>query len=206
MLLDGEIIEIVGPLSSGRSSLLAACLRNVTRRAAVAALVDTDHAFDPASAARAGVDLQRVLWVRCGGHRGAALRAADLLLRSPGFAVVALDLGETPPRLPLTQAFRLRLAARRAGAALVVLASRRVTGAAAAVAVLTSRREVQWAGPGSVPTRLARVATEVRVLRRRGGVRATLGAGGGTVDPPPREPGRGWREHFAPADVQWWVA
>jgi hypothetical protein len=187
MVLEGEITEIVGRLSSGRSSLLAACVRDVTHRGAVVALVDTDHAFDPASAARAGVDLRRVLWVRCGGRRDVALRAADLLLRCPGFALVALDLGETPPRLPLTRAFRLRLAARRTGTALVILASRRVAGAAAALAVETSRRGVRWAGPGRVPTRLARVASEVRVLRRRGDI----------------EPGDGAR---GSSTLRWWAA
>src|SRR5207244_3561627 len=68
----GEITEIVGRPSSGRTSLFTACLRDVTRREAVAALVDAEQAFDPASAARAGVDLRRLLWVRCGGRRDRA--------------------------------------------------------------------------------------------------------------------------------------
>lgn len=174
MMIRGDITEIVGPLSSGRSSLLVAVMRRLTRAGAVAALVDTDHAFDPASAAAAGVDVRRLLWVRCGGCRSTALRAADLLARCPGFALVALDLGESPPRLSLTAAFRLRLAARRTGTALVVLSSRRITGAAAALAVETSRGVVQWAGPGRALTRLARVETRVRVVRRRGDVDAAL--------------------------------
>src|SRR5438045_3884460 len=62
----GTITEIVGELSSGRTSLMTACLRDVTAGGAAAALVDTDAAFDPASAARAGVVLSRLLWVRCG--------------------------------------------------------------------------------------------------------------------------------------------
>src|SRR5438552_12622659 len=73
----GEITEIVGRRSSGRTSLFAACLRGVTRRGAIAALVDADQTFDPVSAARAGVDLRRLLWVRCGGRPDLALRAAD---------------------------------------------------------------------------------------------------------------------------------
>src|SRR3989449_3216939 len=127
-------------------------LRDTTRRGAIAALVDTDQAFDPASAARAGVDLRRLLWVRCSGRRVAALRAADLLVRCPGFALVGLDLGETPPRLPLTLAFRLRLAARRTGTALVILAGRRIAGPGASLALRTTRRALEWTGPASVPT------------------------------------------------------
>lgn len=181
IVLRGEITEIVGSLSSGRSSVLVAGLRDVTRAGAVAALVDVDHAFDPASAAAAGVDLRRLLWVRCDGRRDAALRAADLLTRCPGFALVALDLGESPPRLPLTAAFRLRLAARRSGIALVVLARQRIAGAAAALALETSRGTVQWTGPGRAPTRLARVETRLRVIRRRGGVEAVVGGAGPTT-------------------------
>src|SRR5262249_43086311 len=123
---EGEITEVVGRLSSGRTSLLMALLRRTTRAESAAALVDTDDAFDAMSGARAGIDLDRLLWVRCGRRRDLALRAADLLVRCPGFAVVALDLGEIAPRLSLATAFRLRLAARRSRVALVVLSSRRV--------------------------------------------------------------------------------
>jgi len=104
----GTITEIVGELSSGRTSLMAACLRDVTAGGGMAALVDADGVFDPASAARAGVVLSRLLWVRCGGRRDAALRATDLLARCPGVSLVVLDAGETPPRVSLGAAFRLR--------------------------------------------------------------------------------------------------
>src|SRR5262245_52424524 len=88
----GAITEVVGRLSSGRTSLLMACLREHTQFGAVAALVDTDQAFDPTSAARGEVDLRRLLWVRCSGRRDVALRATDLLVRCPGFALIALDI------------------------------------------------------------------------------------------------------------------
>ena len=161
----GEITEIVGRLSSGRTSLLVTCLGDVTRSGAIAALVDVDETFDPALAARAGVDLRRLLWVRCGGRRDAALRAADLLVRCPGFALIALDLGETVPPFPLTAAFRLKLAVRRAGVALLILARRRIAGAGASLAVETVREGLEWSGPGPAATRLAWMRTQVRVLR-----------------------------------------
>lgn len=170
MFCPGEITEIVGRLSSGRTSLLTSCFRDVTQQGADAALVDTDGAFDPGSAARAGVDLRRLLWVRCDGRRQVALRVADLLVRCPGFALIGLDLGETPPRISLTLAFRLRLAVRRTGTALVILASRRITGAGASLAVRTVRCGLEWTGPGPASTRLARVGTAVEVIRCRGGL------------------------------------
>lgn len=168
MVLPGEIVEIVGRPSSGRTSLLTASLASITGRGAVAALVDTDDVFDPCSAARAGVDVRRLLWVRCGGRRRAAVRATDLLLRCPGFTLVALDVGEVAPRLSFAAAFRLRLAARRTGTALLILAGRRVAGPGASLVLHASRDRLEWSGPPAAPTRLARVTTAVEVLRRRG--------------------------------------
>ena len=168
MIVAGGITEIVGRLSSGRTSLFTACLRDVTQRGALAAIVDSDRAFDPASAARAGVDLSRVLWVCGDGRRDLALRATDLLVRCPGFALVGLDLGETPGHLTLASTYRWKLAVRRTGTALVVIARRRIIGAGAVLAVETRRRGCEWAGPGPTPTRLARIDTDVHILRSGG--------------------------------------
>jgi recombination protein RecA len=164
----GEITEIVGGLSSGRTSHLLACLGEVVDRGEIAALVDTEEIFDPGSAASAGMDLRRLLWVRCGSNRAVALRAADMLVRCPGFALVALDLGEWVPRLTTTMAFRLKFAVRRTDVALLIVGRRRLTGASAALAVETLREGIEWAGPGPAPTRLARVRTTTRVLRAPG--------------------------------------
>ncbi len=163
----GEIAEIVGRLSSGRTSLLVAALRRATRAGAAAALIDVDDALDAVGAARAGVELDRLLWVRCGGRRDVALRAADLLVRCPGFAIVALDLGELAPRVSLGAAFRLRLAVRRSGVAFVVLSARRIAGAGAALAVETVQAGVDWGGPARAATRLARLRSRVSVVRAR---------------------------------------
>jgi hypothetical protein len=106
------------------------------------------------------------LWVRCGGRRDRALRAVDLLVRCPGFAMIALDLGETSPPLPLTRGFRLKLAARRSGTALVIVSRQRIAGPSASVAVRTLRDEVAWTG--APPTRLRGVRSRVEILRDQG--------------------------------------
>ena len=62
----GALTEIYGPASSGRTSVQLALLAEMTRRQEVCAIVDVSDSFDPHSAAAAGVDLQRVLWIRCG--------------------------------------------------------------------------------------------------------------------------------------------
>src|SRR5215472_14728354 len=61
----GALSEITGPASSGRTSVMLAALAGATRRGETCALMDASDCFDPASAAVAGVDLDRLLWVRC---------------------------------------------------------------------------------------------------------------------------------------------
>src|ERR1700758_1531811 len=61
----GALSEIAGPASSGRTGVMLAALAAATRRYEACALVDASDSFDPASAASAGVDLGRLLWVRC---------------------------------------------------------------------------------------------------------------------------------------------
>ena len=70
----GEITEIVGRPSSGRTSYLLACLSHVVGQGETAALVDAEETFDPRSAAQAGIDLRRLLWVRCGNTSDVYLR------------------------------------------------------------------------------------------------------------------------------------
>lgn len=66
-LPSGALTEICGPVSSGRTALLLATMAQLTRAGHVCALVDVTDSFDPASALASGVDLQRLLWVRCNG-------------------------------------------------------------------------------------------------------------------------------------------
>src|SRR5437763_16374838 len=52
----GRISEIVGRLSSGKTSMAAAFIAAATRRGEIAAMIDASGAFDPLSMANAGVD------------------------------------------------------------------------------------------------------------------------------------------------------
>src|SRR5262249_37136681 len=120
----GEVSELVGPRSSGRTSVLLSTLAEATSRGDVVGLVDAFDRFDPVSAGAMGVDLDRVLWVRGPAltvesarpdrlaeavHR--AIRAFDLIVRAGGFSVAALDVADVPPRylrsLPWTTWLRL---------------------------------------------------------------------------------------------------
>ncbi len=141
----GCLSEISGSASSGRTSVLLATLAAATRRHEVCALVDTTDALDTASAAAAGIDPERLLWVRCGetglrprtpdlGHRPPsefraleqALRVTDLLLQSGGFGLVAIDLGDVSQaaarRMPLASWFRFQRAVEPTPTVLLVVA------------------------------------------------------------------------------------
>ncbi|RXH56680.1 RecA protein [Granulicella sibirica] len=66
----GAVSELVGPECSGRTSLALSFLAQVTQAGKVCAWIDVSNTFDPLSAAAIGVDLARLLWVRCGVQAG----------------------------------------------------------------------------------------------------------------------------------------
>jgi hypothetical protein len=175
---EGRLSEIVGPRSSGGASLLLALLARAASRGGLVALVDGADAFDPETAARAGLDLRALLWVRCGGRLPPAWSAADLLARCPGFAAVALDLGTAEGAAPPSFGVRLQRAAAENPAVVVVRAPRHVTGSAAALVVSVRRVRAHWIGaPRRI--RLGGLVSEARVLRSR-------------FDPRLATPGRAW--------------
>ena len=74
----GSLVELCGPASSGRTSLAFSLLAQATERQEACALVDVSDSLDPVSLAAAGVELPRLLWIRCGetGDRGPDLKTS----------------------------------------------------------------------------------------------------------------------------------
>ena len=146
----GRISEINGPRSSGRTRLLHSLLALSTAQDECAALVDSSGAFDPPSAEAAGVKLEKLLWIRCGGNAEHALRTADLLIQAGGFGVVALDLIEASPkalaRIPPTAWFRFRRSIEPTPTVLLVLADRPLTKSCAARRIALERRKPVFTG------------------------------------------------------------
>jgi len=89
----GCLSEICGPASSGRTSVLLAALAAATRRQEVCALVDATDALDAVSAAAAGVELERLLWIRCSRASDLGRRTSDLGRRTSDLGRQASDLG-----------------------------------------------------------------------------------------------------------------
>ena len=140
----GRISELVGPLSSGKTSLALRLLAAATRGGEVVACIDLADALHPASLARAGADLRRLLWVRP-TSAPAAMRCTELLLQAGGFAVVVLDLGAVIPR-PLRGHVwpRLLRAAEQSHTALVVVAPYRLAGSFAVLSLSLQPRLPLW--------------------------------------------------------------
>lgn len=145
----GHLSEIAGAPSSGRTALLHLLLASATCRGEVAAVVDPSDMLDPATLAGAGADLPRILWVRPPSSQ-TALKCAEMILTAGGFGLLALDLPsgarEMARRLPAHTWPRLAQIAKRAGAAVIVLAPQRVAGGTAAVALTLTQRRVRWSG------------------------------------------------------------
>src|SRR6266446_2760755 len=66
----GSLVELCGSASSGRTSLAFSLLAQATERQEACAFVDVSDSLDPISLAAAGVELPRLLWVRCGDTEG----------------------------------------------------------------------------------------------------------------------------------------
>ena len=86
----GRIIEIFGPESSGKTTLVYHALAEAQKSGGICAFVDAEHAMDPAYAKRIGVDVDELL-VSQPDHGEQALEIADVLIRSGAVDVVAID-------------------------------------------------------------------------------------------------------------------
>jgi hypothetical protein len=145
----GCLTEIYGPASSGRTTVFLAAIAAATQRGEFCAVIDASDALDPQSMAAAGIDLDQLLWVRCGenstpgsstdGALEKLLRATDLLLESGGFGMIALDLGDLPPqtarRIPLTTWFRFRRAVEHAPTVLLAIERQSIAGSCSSLLI-----------------------------------------------------------------------
>jgi hypothetical protein len=164
----GEITEIIGTqwCSAGRKSLQSQLLARATKDQ-FCALVDATDSFDPKSARAAGVDLRRLLWIRCSGHGMKAMeqafKSADLLLQgSGGFGLLTLDLAGIAERfvrkVPLSTWFRFRAVVEKLSAPLVILTPYPVVGTCSSLTVNLSGAQIRWSPPTAGGPAHARLA------------------------------------------------
>ena len=147
----GALTEIFGPPCAGSTSFLFSALAARTGQEEACALIDGSDAFDPCSAAAAGVDLKKLLWVRCHSI-DQALRATDLLLQSGGFGFIAVDVSDISPKLvrhvPLDSWFRFRRAVEDTPTILLLLSRESNAKTCASLVLQLQGHAVHWRKPG----------------------------------------------------------
>ena len=168
--------------SSGKTSVMVSLLSHVTAEA-FCALIDANDCFDPASAERSGVRLDRLLWVRCARtskpERGLrlspleqAFKAADILLQNGGFRLIAVDLGDVTERalrkVPLTTWFRFARVVEKTETALLFLSAYPAAQSCAGLTLDTRIVEACWFPSDSSHAHLLNVTRhEIAVARQR---------------------------------------
>jgi hypothetical protein len=178
----GQLSEIAGPASSGRTTLALQTMAASTRRGELAALIDTFDRLDVASATAAGVDLDRLLWIRGSDCRfgpasggpsndiNRALKALNLVLQAGGFACVVLDLADASPvalkQIPFTTWLRVpRIIEGRDTACLLVTPQPLARSAGGLTLVLTGR--TRWLGDADRSRHLTGADLTVRIVSPR---------------------------------------
>jgi len=180
----GHLSSIAGPPSSGRSSLLVRLLARAAGEGELVALVDTRDRFDPESAAAAGLDLSRLLWIRGGPVTSAdsrqatierqvdrAVKALTLVLQAGGFGLVALDLADVPDRivraLPLTTWLRLARLVEGSRTAGVLVGARPIARSPGGASIALEAGGARWAGANDHARVFDGLALTPRVVQAR---------------------------------------
>ena len=86
----GRVIEIFGPESSGKTTLMLHVIANAQKAGGLAAFIDAEHAFDPGYAKRLGVNLDDLL-VSQPDSGEEALTICETLARSNALDVIVVD-------------------------------------------------------------------------------------------------------------------
>jgi recombination protein RecA len=86
----GRVIEIYGPESSGKTTLVLHAIAEVQKSGGTAAFIDAEHALDPSYAAKLGVDIENLL-ISQPDTGEMALEIVDNLVRSMAVDIVAID-------------------------------------------------------------------------------------------------------------------
>ena len=86
----GRVVEIFGPESSGKTTLMLHVIANAQKTGGLAAFIDAEHALDPAYAKKLGVNLDELL-VSQPDSGEEALTICETLARSNALDVIVID-------------------------------------------------------------------------------------------------------------------
>jgi len=172
----GNLSEIVGRRSSGRTGVVCRALAAAVSRGELVALIDTSDRFDPESAAAVGLDLSGLLWIREIGEAPRALKAMNLVLQAGGFGLVVLDLTDVAivavRALPFTTWFRLARVIEGSQTVALVMASEHLARSSGGVTIVLDTpaggSRARWAGRSDRARLLRGLDVRPRVVGGRG--------------------------------------
>jgi recombination protein RecA len=162
----GHLSEIVGPPSSGRTTVMCRAMAEAANRGEAVALVDTSDRFDPLSAAEAGLDLSKLLWVRPStgslthsassgrsDDAARALKAMNLILQAGKFGLVVFDIADVPlpgiRQFPATTWMRISRVIEGTQTVALLCGSERIARSPGGVTIALDPPGVKWTGSGA---------------------------------------------------------
>ncbi len=149
-LIRGGICELTGPAGGGKRGLVFSMIANLTRANNICAVVDASDSFDPPSADKSGVKLNKVLWVKCGGDPKKAVLATDYLIQSGLFGAIWLDLSLADEdflnRMPSSYWFRFKVGLKDTASVLLVTLEETRLRSASHQSVRVAKESSEWAG------------------------------------------------------------
>lgn len=164
----GAITEIFGPASSGRMSSMFSLLAYATGHQEICALIDVNDMFAPSAAVAAGIDFDRLLWIRCGGSLESAFKATDLLLHAGGFGLVILDMADVAEkdarRIISSWWYRFRRTVENRPTSIVVMSEEACTRSCAALA-LELQGTPEWSEANTEQSNVVPMRKQVPVKR-----------------------------------------
>ncbi|MDA0204810.1 MAG: hypothetical protein O3A53_08305 [Acidobacteria bacterium] len=180
----GEILECSGGPSSGCTTLALSVLAQVTGQGEQAAYIDASDSLDPYQAEQAGVQLDHLLWVRCGVQKRSfdwrkrrsarsaqAWKATQLAAAAGGFSLIVLDLiGLSLAQLRDLQRFPwfgLRQTIAKSSTTILTLSAEPVTGSVASQSLSLEREQISWRGSVGPALRLTGLSARARLLHQR---------------------------------------
>src|SRR5260370_6913937 len=120
---------------------------------------------EPASAAHAGIALDRLLWIRCANNLERAFKATDLVLQSGGFGLVMLDMADVAAqyarRIVSSWWYRFRHAIEHTPTALVVIRQTSCVRSCASLSLELKNNSLAW----SCTTKAFETSSALRVDR-----------------------------------------
>jgi hypothetical protein len=163
----GQVSEVHGPASSGRTGLVLSVVARVTLKGALGAWVDGGDRLDPASAVASGIDLGRLFWLRGGRSLPEILSATSTLLGSGLFDLVVLDLADVPGvgRLPGTTWLRLQRMIEETTGSLILVGDHHVAQSPRGASLALKSARPRFSGCPGPSHLLQALSTEVRAGR-----------------------------------------